>query len=185
MVVENEESDESIAKRVQNGETEAFGLLVERYEEKLKRYGRRYLVRTEDVEDIVQDVFIRVFQNIRSFDVSQRFSPWIYRSAHNAFVNQIRANRFRVFDVDFDALIAHHVYENPDESVREKEEICAHLETGLSILPPKYREVLILHYYDHMPYKDISEVLHVPVGTVSIRIKRAKEALKSHLVKKL
>jgi len=62
MVVENEESDESIAKRVQNGETEAFGLLVERYEEKLKRYGRRYLVRTEDVEDIVQDVFIVCFR---------------------------------------------------------------------------------------------------------------------------
>jgi len=185
MIVEKDESDESVATRVQAGDVEAFGVLVERYEEKLKRYGRRFLARSEDVEDIVQDVFIRSFQNIRSFDVAQRFSPWIYRSAHNAFINKIRANRFHVFDVDFDALVAHHVYEDPKESAREHEEILTLLETGLSVLAPKYREVLILHYYDGMPYKDIAEVLHVPLGTVSIRLKRAKEALKSHLAKKL
>jgi RNA polymerase sigma-70 factor (ECF subfamily) len=61
-------TDEEIAVRVQKGDTQAFGVLVERYEEKLKRYGRKFLSSIEDREDLVQDIFIRAYQNLQSFD---------------------------------------------------------------------------------------------------------------------
>jgi len=83
-------TDEEVAKRVQAGQSEAFGLIVERYEAKLFRYGKKFLSNHENIEDVVQEVFIKVYQNIQSFDSSQKFSPWIYRIAHNTYVNVLK-----------------------------------------------------------------------------------------------
>ena len=185
MQVPTEITDEEIATRVQKGETDAFGMIVDRYEEKLLRYGRKFLSRTEDIEDIVQDVFLSAYRNIQSFDASLRFSPWIYRIAHNAFVNALRQWKRGPIFMDFDTLLSHEVYEDSAADEREQKEIRTLLDTGLEYLSPKYREVLVLHYFEDMPYKDIADVLQIPIGTVSIRVRRAKEALRSHLEPKL
>jgi RNA polymerase sigma-70 factor (ECF subfamily) len=172
-------TDEEIAARVQGNEPELFGILMERYEPKLSRYGRKFLSNPDNIEDIVQDVFISAFQNIQSFDVSRRFSPWIYRIAHNAYVNALKKNsRMPVTLFDFDALVSHTVYEDPTELEREQKEIKEMIEASLENVSPKYKEVLLLRYYEDMDYKAIADVLEVPIGTVSIRLKRAREALK-------
>jgi RNA polymerase sigma-70 factor (ECF subfamily) len=176
--------DEEIAHKVQQGDRELFGILVERYEEKLLRYGRKFLPRQEDIEDIVQDVFLSAYQNIQSFDHTLSFSPWIYRIAHNAYVNALRKHERSPLLIDFDTLISHPVYEDPAQSEREQKDMRADIERGLELIRPKYREVLALHYFEDLAYKDIAEVLGVPVGTVGIRLKRAKEALKEALDKK-
>lgn len=171
-------SDESIVERVQRGESDAFGILVDRYEQKLLRYGRKFLAKDDDRTDIVQDVFISAYQNIQSFDASLRFSPWIYRIAHNAYVNALRKGGRIVDTIDFDTLVAHDVYEDPSETERDIKDMRTLLDKGLETLAPKYREILTLHYFEDMAYKDIADVLQVPMGTVSIRMKRAKEALR-------
>ena len=172
-------SDEEVAMLVQKGEQEQFGILVERYEEKLLRYGRKFLSRSEDIEDIVQEVFMSCYQNLQGFDASQKFSPWIYRIAHNAFVNGLRKQkRSPLVFVDFDAFVAHPVYEDPLPLEREQAEMKKMIEKGLGELKPKYREVLVLYYLEELSYKEISDIIQVPVGTVGIRIKRAKDALK-------
>ena len=176
-----DESDEHIAQNVQEGDKEAFGALVDRYEKKLLRYGRKFLARREDIEDIVQDVFMSAYKNIKSFDTTQKFSPWVYRIAHNAFVNGLRKNERSFVLIDFDTLASHPVYEDPTESERELAQIRNDIDKALAQLSPKYREVLVLHYFEEMAYKDIAEVLQVPVGTVGIRIKRAKEVLKGKI----
>ncbi len=172
-------TDEAVAKRVQDGEIDAFGILVERYEQKLLRYGRKFLSRSEDIEDIVQDVFLSSYQNIKSFDVSQKFSPWIYRIAHNALVNGLRRHKKSpVVFVDFDAFVAHPVYEDPVPREREQEEVKQMIEKSLATLKAHYREVLVLYYLEELSYKEIADIIKVPTGTVGIRLKRAKEALK-------
>jgi RNA polymerase sigma-70 factor (ECF subfamily) len=176
-------SDEEAALRVQNEDIEVFGLLVGRYEKKLIRYGTKFLAKKEDIEDIVQEVFISAYQNIQSFNTALRFSPWIYRIAHNAFVNALKAKERRPVLIDFDTLISHPIYEDPEESIREQEEIKERLDACLGELSPKYREVLVLHYFEELAYKDIAEILQVPMGTVGIRLKRAKEELKEVLEK--
>lgn len=178
-------SDESIVERVQRGDTDAFGILVDRYEQKLLRYGRKFLARDDDRTDIVQDVFISAYQNIQGFDATLRFSPWIYRIAHNAYVNALRKGGRIIDSIDFDTLVAHHVYEDPSETERDIKDMRAMLDKGLDTLPLKYREILTLHYFEDMAYKDISDVLQVPMGTVSIRMKRAKEALQEVISKYL
>ena len=174
-------TDEQVAARVQAGDKEAFGLVLDRYEQKLLRYGRKFLARQEDIEDIVQDVFLSAYQNIQSFDTAQKLSPWLYRIAHNAFVNALRKGSRAPLIVDFDTLLSHPVYDDPAESERDQRDMRAMLEKGLEKLPPKYREVLALYYFEEMPYKDIAEVLGVPQGTVGIRLKRAKVALREVL----
>lgn len=173
------QTDEQFAQRVQQGEATAFGPLVERYEPKLLRYGRKFLPTHEDIQDVVQDVFLSSYQNIQSFDVSQKFSPWIYRIAHNAFINGLKKqSRNPLHLIDFDTLVAHTAYEDPAPLERDQEEMRTLIEKGLEKLQPKYREVLILYYLEELPYKEIADILQVPTGTIGIRIKRAKESLK-------
>ena len=172
-------SDEALALSVQKGDTDAFGELVTRYEKKLARYGTKFLSNPEDITDLVQDVFLKAYQNMKSFDASLKFSPWIYRIAHNEFVTALRKRSRRpLIHVDFDTFISHPVYDDPSEREREQKEVRAVLEKGIEELPDKYREVLILFYLEELSYQEVAEVLHVPVATVGIRLKRAREKLK-------
>ena len=176
------ESDEEIAVRVQSGDAEAFGVLMERYEAKLLRYGRKFLGDSAAIEDATQEVFIRAYEHLQGFDARQRFSPWIYRIAHNIFVNMLRSkSRSRVFAVDLDTFAPHAAYEDPAEREREQEMMRKAIETGLDRIAPNYREVLVLYYLEEFSYKEIADVLHVPIGTVGIRLTRARQALKQHL----
>ncbi|PCH92054.1 hypothetical protein COB80_00920, partial [Candidatus Kaiserbacteria bacterium] len=96
-------TDEDIVQRVQSGDTEAFALLIELYEKKITRYANKFLYNYQDREDAVQDVFIKAYQNIQSFRSGERFSPWIYRIAHNTFLNVVRKQsreKVSFFDTD-------------------------------------------------------------------------------------
>lgn len=172
-------SDEALAVRVQNGDTESFGTLVTRYEPKLLRYGRRFISERDDIDDIVQVAFIRAYENIQGFDATQKFSPWMYRIAHNAFVNELkRKSRYSLLP-DFDTFVSFYATEDPAEGERERSEMRQFIERGLSTLKPQYRECIILYYFEEMGYKEIADILQIPIGTVGIRIKRAKEQLKA------
>lgn len=177
-------TDEELAKAVQAGNPDMFGPLVERYEAKLLRYGRKFLSSPEDIQDIVQDVFVSAYQNMQSFDAAQRFGPWVYRIAHNAFVNALKKkSRNPLVYVDFDAFLAHPAYDDPAPKERELGELKEMLERSLGNLDYKYREVLVLYYFEELSYKDIAEILRVPQGTVGVRLRRAKEALKAEYKK--
>jgi len=176
------QSDEWIVGLIQKGETEKFGILMDRYNKKLSRYGRKFLSDKENIEDIVQDVFISTFQNINNFDPSLTFSSWIYRIAHNAFVNGLKKqqkNPLSLSNFDFDTLVSHLEYEDPILQEKEYEEMKKIVAVGLDQLKPKYKEVIILYYFEEFSYKKISDILQIPTGTVGIRVKRGREALKN------
>lgn len=174
-------SDEDLATRIQKGEAELLGVLMQRYTEKLTRYGRKFLSNTDNIDDIVQDVFIKTYQYIQSFDASLKFSSWIYRIAHNAFINGLKKQQrspILMPDFDLDVFMSHTTYLDPKIEEREYKELKEMIEQGLEKLKPKYKEVIILYYLEEMSYKDIGDILQVPTGTVGIRVMRAKEQLK-------
>lgn len=174
-------SDEQLALETQNGVTEAFGVLVERFEPKLLRYGRRFLSGREDIEDITQDIFIKAYENIQSFDKDRRFSPWIYRIAHNAFVNALRArstNPVRFFGFEFDTIIPHSTSGMEIERAHDEAEMRTLIERGLAKISPAAAEILILFYLEELSYVQIAEILRIPIGTVGVRLQRARVALK-------
>lgn len=176
-------TDEELAAQVQNGDDAALGMLIDRYQPKLTRYGRRFLSSTDHIDDVVQDVFIKTYENIKSFETTRRFSPWIYRIAHNAFVNVLRKrSRESLVELNLDTLITHPVGEDPIEK-KEREHIHTLIERGIETLSPAYREIIILYYLEDLSYIEIADVLRVPVGTVGVRLKRARTMLKESVEK--
>lgn len=175
-------TDEEIAKRVCRGDKEAFGVLIERYEDKLTRYIRRFTQVNDDVSDVLQVIFIKAYTNLQGFDTSRSFNSWIYRIAHNESVNHLKKKGSeKVSFIDFDTMLPHLFADEETDTEVQKEETKRILESSLKNISPKYREVLILYYYDDLSYEEIAEVLQIPTSTVGVRIKRGKDALKKVL----
>lgn len=174
------DSDEAVARRVQLGEQDAFGELIERYQPKLIRYARKFLADPDDAADSVQNVFIKAYQNIQSFDTSRRFSPWIYRIAHNEFVNEIKKRTVRrvSFDIDIDTLFPHLVANETADSEALERDLRNTIDLHLAALDPKYREPLILYYLEGLDYREIADILMIPVSTVGVRLLRGRSMLK-------
>lgn len=176
-----EQTDETIAERVRTGDREAFGFLVLRYQPKLARYARKFLFRSDDIEDLIQEVFIKAYTNIQGFNPNRRFSPWIYRIAHNTFVNAVRDSakdraNFSLFDVD--VLFPHPVADEKADDLVKRTETKRLLDVSLGLLEPKYREAVVLYYYEDLGYKEIAEILQIPISTIASRVQRAKELLR-------
>ena len=170
-------SDEEIVKLVQEKNIDVFSFLVNRYEDKIKRYGRKFLNGKEDIEDRTQKVFIKGYRNILSVDLKRKFSSWIYRIAHNEFINELKRKKresLRFFDPD--VIFPNLAAKEEDYSLIIDKEI---LEQNLDKLDTKYKEVVILRYFHDLSYKEISDILSIPVSTVGIRLKRAIKKLKS------
>ena len=178
------ETDETIVSRIKKGHTDDVGVLIDRYESKIKRYLEKNIRTREDVSDIVQDVFIKAYTNIHRFDTQQRFSPWIYRIAHNEMVNYVKKKRsipFSWFEPD---ILIPFLQESIEESALvtsdrayEKERI----EKILDKIPLAQREILTLYFYEELSYKEISDVLHIPIATVGVRLTRAKKQVEQLL----
>jgi RNA polymerase sigma-70 factor (ECF subfamily) len=173
------QTDEQLALAVQNGEPDKFGELVERYEAKLLRYARKFLLDPDDAQDIVQDIFIKAYENMRSFDTTRRFSPWIYRIAHNEFVNDLKKKQSRrtMFTIDFDTLFPYLTAADTADGAALERDTRETLERHLGGLDPKYREPLILYYLESMDYREIADILRIPVSTVGVRLARARAML--------
>lgn len=173
------ERDEQLAHKVQQGDTEVFGELVARYQDKLLRYGRKFLSDRDDIEDLVQGVFIKAYEGINGFDVRRPFSPWVYRIAHNEFVNALgSSHRAAELLVDWDTFLPQPVAPERADRDAVDRELMEHMGRCLGKLDPKYREPLILFYEQSLSYEEIADVLHIPVATVGVRLHRARDALR-------
>lgn len=178
-------TDEELVKMVQAGERDVFGVLVRRYEQKIFRYGRRFVYEAENIKDLTQEIFLKAYVNINSFDASRRFSPWIYRIAHNEFVNALKKKSWEqvLSFIDLDVILPHRPAKQDIEDEETRRAIKKDLEKALDRLESKYRELLILYYYEDLDYKAIAEMLKIPVSTVGVRLRRAKSRLKKIMEK--
>lgn len=172
-------TDEDLARLTQTGDTDAFGELVHRYEAKMTRYASKFLYNYQDREDAVQDVFIKAYKNIQSFRVNDRFSPWIYRVAHNTFLNVVRKqSREKVSFFDTDTLFASHIPDEYDTWRKEQAHDRGILDQCLAALDIKYREVLVLFYFEEKNYDEIADIMQLPKATVGVRLRRGREKMK-------
>ncbi len=179
-----QKKDEEIVKLVQSGETEAFGNLINRYEDKIKRYARKFLSDSEDINDVLQDIFIKAYKNIQSFDIKRRFSPWFYRIAHNELINNLKKKNAKTLPLfDLDVFLPQYSHKDNLEQQIDQKGTQKNINNCLDKLEFKYREPIILYYFENLNYKEIADVIQIPVSTVGVRIKRAKNIMKSILNK--
>ena len=159
-----------------------FSLLIERYSPKLQRYVLRLgRINSDDCQDILQDIFIKVYKNLNDYDCNLKFSSWIYRIAHNQVIDFFRKNSARPHilisneDYDFFDIIG----ENFDLlSDAQKEFDKKKVLECIDKLDEKYKEVLMLRFLEQKDYKEISDILEKPEGTIATLINRAKKQFK-------
>ena len=163
-----------------------FAHIINRYEAPLERYIRRLGVHDpDDRADVLQDIFIKVYRNLNSFDQSLRFSSWIYRIAHNEAISWYRKRNARpeghmVLDSS-DLLSFLSTKEESSEVVFDKEVNAEQLALALEQIDEKYRSVIMLRYFEHKDYNEISDILQIPVGSVGTLLHRGKHALRDVL----
>jgi len=156
-----------------------FGCLVERYEAKLYNYiSRITAVSKEDAEDILQDVFINVYKNLNDFDQTLKFSSWIYRITHNQVISRWRKHKNSPFvfkDEDNLKLFEKIVAKEDVEADLIRQDKSREVEQILKCLKKEYAEILVLKFLEDKSYKEISDILKKPMGTVATLINRAKK----------
>jgi RNA polymerase sigma-70 factor (ECF subfamily) len=156
-----------------------FSCLVERYEPKLRRYIQRISAATqEDAEDLLQEIFLKVYRNLRDFDQNLKFSSWIYRIAHNQVVSAWRKTKSRPPVIKFGADEDFLKFIATDEDLAgdtERKFSDEEVRKMLENLDHKYKEVLILKFLEEKSYEEISDILQKPLGTVATLINRAKK----------
>lgn len=174
-------SDEQIVRRAL-AEPDEFGTLITRYEEKLARYlSRLGLSSPEDREDVLQNAFLKAYRNLNSFDPELSFSSWMYRITHNEAMSWFRAKSARpsvALGEEGERLLVEIKDESADTAhVADLRLSSEELGRALAKLAPKYRDALALRYFEDRSYTEMSDILQLPVGTVSTLIHRAKRAL--------
>jgi len=169
-------TDEEIIDLVISNNIEAYEEIVKRYEKKLKRYVMRIINRKEETEDIVQNTFIKAYKNLRTFNNNLKFSSWIYRIAHNESVNMIKSSWLQKI-VSLDNFFSLGRNSNIEEKI-DKKQVLNLLKTCIKKLDVKYKEPLVLFYYEEKSYEEISNILRIPIKTVGVLIYRGRKKLK-------
>lgn len=183
---ENELTDEQLAAGLQDC-PEYLATIINRYQAPLSRYVFRLSgLNREDIEDTLQIIFLKLYLNINSFDQTLKFSTWLYRIAHNETINHYRKRLARP-NIDYSAedgllnLLTDHNWRDEADRIVWKTQI----NQALNNLPDKYRQVIILRYFEDLDYQTIADIIKKPVGTVATLINRAKQKLKQLLTKKI
>ena len=176
-------ADKVLVERVQNGDKNAFNLLVLRYQNKVASLVSRYVPQA-DIPDVTQESFIKAFRAINSFRGDSAFYTWLYRIAVNTAKNYLIAQGRRPPSNDIDADDAEN-FENASalkevanpENMVLTEELKSIIFKTMESLPEELRVAISLRELDGLSYEDIAAIMDCPVGTVRSRIFRAREVI--------
>lgn len=176
-------SDEQLVEIIRKKDKELFSEIIKRYQTKLSHYLRKFIYDPDELEDVLQLVFIKSYKNLYGFNVNKKFSSWIYRITHNEAINYLKKNSRGQISLD------EVEYKIIDEKINLDGDIYQILlkkkiEKYLKNIKLKYREPLILFYFEQKSYQEISDILRIPKNTVGTLISRGKQMLKEHLTKK-
>ncbi len=172
----NQKTDEELVKEIIKGNKNLFSIIVDRYEAKLKRYIFFITNRKQELDDILQSVFLKAYVNMPTFNKSLKFSSWIYRIAHNESINLIGSSFIQKF-ITLPDWFPFESSRNLEEEVVDKQMKEA-LKKCVGKLDIKYKEPIVLFFYEEKTYEEISDILRVPVRNVGVLIHRGRQKVK-------
>ena len=184
---------DSEALRLRRGDPEAIVALLERYQHRLYRYLLRIVHEPATAEDLFQQTWMRVAENVKRFDPTRQIEPWLFSIARNLAIDYLRRMRPESLDAPLPSgetrgdmladprterwLAAFERIASEERSIR--------IAGSLAELPPIYREVISLRFEEEMKLEEIAEMLDVPLSTVKTRLRRALEAMRTSLAETL
>jgi RNA polymerase sigma-70 factor (ECF subfamily) len=162
--------------------------LIDRYWEQLFYFVKRIsYFSPDDIEDILQEVFIKVYRNINSFDSSYKFSTWVFQITRNTTIDAIRRKAVRPQEFSFDQGDLKQILVESGLGIEEKivnKEKMKKVEEVIKSLPFKYREVMILKFLEEKSYEEIVDVIRKPKGTVASLLNRGRKMFKEEAEKR-
>lgn len=184
----NRREDFAFVERAKLNDQTAFKCLVEKYQRPLFFHINKIVHDKEILEDLIQEIFLKAFDNIHSFDASYAFSTWLYRIATNHSIDYLRKRKLKTLSLD-------EPYETKDGAMKleiadddtEADEVIQHQQRiniimdAIESLPSKYRKIIRLRHMEEKSYQEISEIMELPLGTVKAHIFRARELLNKFL----
>ena len=171
-----------LVESVLQGDHEAFGVLVARYQRWVAGVAWRYGVRRDDIEDVVSEVFLKVYRNLHQFRPEHPFSTWLYRLAANHVVDRARRARKERGRTEMPEQVV-----DPSPGAGEgleSGERATLLRSAMKELDPRYREAIFLVYVEGMKIDEVARTLQIPEGTIKTRLMRGRQALKKLLVRR-
>lgn len=171
--------DSELLYLVKNGDIRVFDELYNRYSGKLLNFIYKMVFDRMTAEDIMQDTFVKAFQNADKYDSQYRFSTWLYRIAANLSINEINKRKVRLNKKNFLSIENEEESNNPSRKVL-KDETNQNLLSALSRLSVNHRAVLVMKFFQDLSYNEIAEILNISTGTVKSRIHYGIESLKSN-----
>jgi RNA polymerase sigma-70 factor (ECF subfamily) len=186
---ENRELDQVLVARAQQGDKKAFGLLVEKYHRKLGRLLSRMIRDQAEVEDVVQESFIKAYRALHNFRGDSAFYTWLYRIGINTAKNYLVSlgrkpqvmQDVEIDDVEnFDEGIEMRTMDTPETALMTKE-IAQTVNDTIASLPEELRTAISLRELEGLSYEDIALIMQCPIGTVRSRIFRARETIAQKL----
>ena len=181
--------DQKLVEKAQRGDKKAFGMLVEKYQRRLNRLLSRMVRDQSEIEDIVQDSFIKAYRAIDNFRGDSAFYTWLYRIGINTAKNHLvklgkrpkAMNEVEIEEIEnFEDAPDLRSHETP-ESTMMSSEIVASVNQTIEALPDELKEAISLREMDGLSYEEISDLMNCPIGTVRSRIFRAREAIAEKL----
>ena len=182
-------SYKKLVEKAQKGDKKAFGILVEKYNKKLTRLLSRMVRDQSEIEDIVQDSFIKAYRAINNFRGDSAFYTWLYRIGINTAKNHLVSlgrrpkamNTVEIEDIEnFDDGHEMRSLETPETSMMTNE-IVVTVNQAIEFLPDDLRQAISLREMDGLSYEEIADIMDCPIGTVRSRIFRAREAISEKL----
>jgi len=188
------DDDHAFVSQCQKGDTDAFGVLVERHQKRMFNVAYRMTGDYEEASEIVQDAFLSAYRNIKKFRGEAKFSTWLTGIVINHAKNRLKTMRTRAIhegpSIDDpveteDGRIAYEPpgHETPIIELLEKKEVQTMVQDCINTLDAEHREVLVLRDIQEFSYEEIRDILKIPEGTVKSRLFRARDALKDRLKK--
>ena len=185
LMQDTRENDATLVREALAGNQASFQLLVERYQDRLFSLTRHYTRNLVEVEDLVQDTFLKAFSRLDSFQQQSSFYTWIYRIATNTILDFLkrrgRSPVQAVEDPEESGGVPQASIARPDADL-ERAEISQITHSVLDSLPEIFRTVLIMREFENMAYQEIADVLGISIGTVESRIFRARARFKERML---
>lgn len=178
--MDQQAQEPDLVRRVLHGDQAAFATLVERYTGAVYNQAYRMLGNAQEAEDAVQEVFLRAFRRLDSYDPERRFATWLLTIGSNYCVDRLRRRRFSWLTLDDVAFWLPSRESGPERRALEQER-GEFVQRALQRLPENFRSVIVLRYWHDMSYLEIAEALRLTEATVKTRLHRARKMLEAVL----
>lgn len=189
LVEQNEQitsvSDARLVEETKAGDREAFRTLVMRYERRLYRVIYRFVHEQTLAEDLAQETFLRVYENLDQFDVSRRFGPWLFRIGVNLTLDYLRKRKRRGWTSVFSDISPDQPLNPGTADPRDRMDIREEVQKVIQELPEKYRTILVLRDLEHFSSAEIAAIVNRKEATVRWRLAEARNRFKTLWMKRV